>query len=225
MTVLGVYRPGTSPVHRLPAGVKMAGLVVLIVAMSVLVRRPWHLLIPAAVLVAVALAAHVGPLTMARQIRPMLWMLSVIAVFQLILTDWRRTVVVCGVLLFSVVGAALVTLTTRVTDMLDLTTRLLGPARRFGVDPDRVGLVLAMTIRSIPLLGELVASVSQARKARGVGFSLRALAVPVVVGALRRADALGDALIARGLDDPAAEDDPDGHDGPGRDDAPGDSRR
>ena len=51
------------------------------------------------------------------------------------------------------------------------------------------------------MLGELVASVTQARRARGLGFSLRALVVPVIVGALRRADALGDALVARGLDD------------------------
>lgn len=202
MSVLGVYRPGNSPVHRLPAGIKMAALIVLIVSMAVLVRRPWHLAVPAAVLFAAAGSARIPPLALARQIRPMLWMLAVIAAFQLILTDWRRTVVVCGVLLFSVAAAALVTLTTRVTDMLDLTTRVIGPLRRVGVDPDRVGLVFAMTIRSIPLLGELVAAVTEARRARGAGFSLRALAVPVVVGALRRADALGDALIARGLDDP-----------------------
>ncbi|GAA4815963.1 energy-coupling factor transporter transmembrane component T family protein [Tomitella cavernea] len=204
MSAIGVYIPGTSALHRMPAGVKLAGLVVLIVAMSVLVRRPWELLVPAAVLAAVAAVARIGLPTLVRQVRPVLWMLLVIAIFQLILTDWRRTVVICGVLLLSVVGAALVTLTTRVTDMLDLTTRVVGPLRRFGVDPDRVGLVLAMTIRCIPLLGELVSSVSEARRARGLGFSLRAFAVPVVVGALRRADALGDALIARSLDDPAA---------------------
>lgn len=202
MSVLGVYQPGTSPVHRLPAGVKMAALIALIVSMAVLVRRPCHLVVPAAVLLATAACARVRPRALLRQIRPMLWMLVVIAAFQLVLTDWRRTLVVCGVLLFSVVAAALVTLSTRVSDMLDLTTRVIGPLRRFGVDPDRVGLVFAMTIRSIPLLGELVAAVTEARRARGVGFSLRALAVPVVVGALRRADALGDALIARGLDDP-----------------------
>lgn len=228
MTALGVYLPGTSPLHRLPAGVKMAGLIVLIVAMAVWVRRPWELAVPAALLAAAALAARIGPRTLARQIRPVLWMLLVIAAFQLVLTDWRRTVVVCGVLLLSVVAAALVTLTTRVTEMLDLTARLVRPLRRFGVDPDRVGLVLAMTIRSIPLLGELVAAVTEARRARGARFSVRALAVPVVVGALRRADALGDALIARGLDDPA------GDEGPGDDrpaggggpdaDGPGDDR-
>jgi biotin transport system permease protein len=69
------------------------------------------------------------------------------------------------------------------------------------VDPDRAGLVLALTIRCIPLMVEIVGAVSQARKARGAGFSLRALVVPSVVRALRRADAIGDALTARGVDD------------------------
>ena len=48
---------------------------------------------------------------------------------------------------------------------------------------------------------DIVGAVSQARKARGAGFSLRALVVPSVVRALRRADAIGDALTARGVDD------------------------
>ena len=65
---------------------------------------------------------------------------------------------VCGTLLLTVAVAALVTLTTRVTEMLDVCQRLLRPLRRFGVDPDRVGLVLALTIRCIPLMVDIVAS-------------------------------------------------------------------
>ena len=51
------------------------------------------------------------------------------------------------------------------------------------------------------LLVDIVRAVSEARKARGAGFSLRAMAAPAVVRALRSADAMGDALIARGVDD------------------------
>ncbi|MDV3208469.1 MAG: energy-coupling factor transporter transmembrane protein EcfT, partial [Rhodococcus ruber] len=97
--------------------------------------------------------------------------------------------------------AALVTLTTRVSDMLDAIVTGLRPLRRVGVDPERVGLVLVMTVRAVPMLGAIVAQVTEARKARGLGFSLRALAVPVVVGALLTAEAMGEALVARGLDD------------------------
>ncbi|MFC7450069.1 energy-coupling factor transporter transmembrane component T family protein [Rhodococcus daqingensis] len=201
MTTLGIYHPGASPLHRAPAAAKLTGLVVALIVLAATVRSPWQL-VPATVLVAAAFAAARIPARLAlAQLRTVLWMLAFVGVFQVIFTGWRRALVVCGVLLLSVALAALVTLTTRVMDMLDAVARMLAPLRRFGVNPDRVGLVLAMTLRCIPLLSGLVADVTEARKARGLGFSLRALAVPVVVGALRTADAMGEALAARGVDD------------------------
>jgi biotin transport system permease protein len=201
MTTLGIYHPGTSLLHRAPAGAKLAGLVVALIALAAAVRSPWQL-IPATALVAAGFALARIPVRLAlAQLRTVLWMLTFVGVFQVVFTGWRRALVVCGVLLLSVALAALVTLTTKVMDMLDAVTRMLAPLRRFGVNPDRVGLVLAMTLRCIPLLSGLVSDVTEARKARGLGFSLRALAVPVVVGALRTADAMGEALAARGVDD------------------------
>ncbi|TQF65353.1 energy-coupling factor transporter transmembrane protein EcfT [Rhodococcus spelaei] len=201
MTTLGLYHPGRSLLHRMPAGAKLAALVAALVCLAAAVRVPWQL-VPAAALVATGYLVARIPVRLALlQLRPVLWMLVFIGLFQTIFTGWQRAVVVCGVLLISVALAALVTLTTRVLDMLDAVHRALGPLRRFGVNTDRVGLVLAMTIRCIPLLSGLVASVTEARKARGLGFSLRALAVPVVIGALRTADAMGEALAARGVDD------------------------
>ena len=124
-----------------------------------------------------------------------------VAIFQLIFAGPERAVHGLRHLLLTVAIAALVTLTTRVTAMLDVCQRLLRPLRRIGVDPDRIGLVLALTIRCIPLMVDIVHAVSEARKARGAGFSIRAIAAPAVVRALRSADAMGDALIARGVDD------------------------
>ncbi|NLU81445.1 energy-coupling factor transporter transmembrane protein EcfT [Rhodococcus sp. HNM0569] len=185
----------------MPAGVKVAALIAAIVTISVFVRAPWQL-VPAAAVVAAAFAcAKVPAGVAARQLRPVLWMILVVFVFQLVFTGWARAVVVCGVLLLAVAGAALVTLTTRVSDMLDAVVGVLAPLRRVGVDPERVGLVLAMTIRAVPLLTTVVTRVRDARRARGLGFSLRAFVVPVVVGTLVTADHMGDALAARGVDD------------------------
>jgi biotin transport system permease protein len=133
-------------------------------------------------------------------------MIAIIAVFQVIITTPARAVVVCGILVVTVAAASLVTLTTRVTAMLDVCGRVLEPLRRFGVDPDRIGLLLALTIRLVPVLTGIVHEVSDARKARGLQWSMTALATPVVVRALRTADALGDSLGARGVDDDRDED-------------------
>ncbi|MBH0120660.1 energy-coupling factor transporter transmembrane protein EcfT, partial [Rhodococcus sp. CX] len=172
-----------------------------IVALTLWIDRPWQVLPVAAAVAGLYAMARIPVRLAVVQLRPLLWMLAFIGVFQVVVAGWERAVVVCGSLLLAVALAALVTLTTRVTDMLDAIVAGLGPLRRVGVNPERIGLVLVMTIRCIPLLGELVTQVSDARKARGLGFSLRALVVPVVVGALRSADAMGEALSARGVDD------------------------
>ncbi|CAG7597848.1 MULTISPECIES: energy-coupling factor transporter transmembrane component T family protein [Rhodococcus] len=199
--MIGLYRPGDSLLHRMPAGLKLLLLIASIVTATVFVRTPLEV---GVVVLAVGLLFAVASIpwrVAVAQLRPVVWMLLIIAVFQVLITSPARAVVVCGVLLISVALAALVTLTTRVTDMLDTVSRALGPLRRFGVDPDRIGLLLALAIRCIPLLTGIVQEVAQARKARGLQWSMTALATPVLVRALRTADAMGDALVARGVDD------------------------
>ncbi|MFD9663931.1 energy-coupling factor transporter transmembrane component T family protein [Rhodococcus sp. NPDC059968] len=199
--MIGLYRPGDSLLHRMPAGVKLLLLIASIVTATVFVRTPLEV---GVVLLVVGLLFAVAAIpwrVAVAQLRPVVWMLLIIAIFQVLITSPARAVVVCGVLLISVALAALVTLTTRVTDMLDTVSRALGPLRRFGVDPDRIGLLLALAIRCIPLLTGIVQEVAQARKARGLQWSMTALATPVLVRALRTADAMGDALVARGVDD------------------------
>ncbi|PXX60991.1 biotin transport system permease protein [Nocardia tenerifensis] len=199
--MIGLYRPGDSLLHRLPAGAKLVLLIVSIVAATVFVRSPLEVGIAGVAAAGLFAVARIPWRVAVAQLRPIVWMLVIIAVFQVLITSPARAVVVCGVLLLSVALAALVTLTTRVTDLLDTVTRSLGPLRRFGVDPDRVGLLLALAIRCVPLLAGIVHEVAEARRARGLQWSMTALATPVLVRALRTADAMGDALAARGVDD------------------------
>ena len=200
MTVIGLYQSGSSVLHRISAGWKLLGML-LAITVVVLLNLPWQLGAAALVVAGGFALARIPVRVVWAQLWPMRWFILLIAIFQVIFATPERAVMVCGSLLLTVAIASLVTLTTRVSEMLDVCQRLLRPFRRFGVDPDRVGLVLALAIRCIPLLVEIVSAVSDARKARGKGFSLRAMAAPAVVRALRSADAMGDALIARGVDD------------------------
>ena len=118
-----------------------------------LLTAPWQLAVAAVALAAVFALARIPAGLAAAQLWPMRWFLLFVAVFQVIFTGWERAVMVCGSLLLTVAIAAVVTLTTRVTEMLDVCQRLLRPLRRFGVDPDRAGLVLALTIRCDPAAG------------------------------------------------------------------------
>ncbi|MEV6430438.1 energy-coupling factor transporter transmembrane protein EcfT [Nocardia sp. NPDC051463] len=199
--MIGVYLPGDSLLHRMSAGSKLVLLIASIVTATVFVGSPLAVAVVGALVAGLFAMAAVPWKVVVAQLRPMVWMLLIIAVFQVLITSPARAVVVCGVLLISVALAALVTLTTRVTDMLDAVTRALGPLRKVGVDPDRIGLLLALAIRCVPLLTEIVHDVAEARRARGLQWSMTALVTPVLVRALRTADAMGDALAARGVDD------------------------
>lgn len=198
--MIGLYRPGTSPVHRAPAWAKLAALAVgttLLVALA----TPAAVAVGAAVAAAAAAAARLPARTAAAQLWPLRWFVVALVPFQVWSGGWRAAVVVVGTLVVAVLAAAVVTLTTRASDLLDVLTAALAPLRRVGVDPDRVALLLALTVRAVPVLAAASASVGEARRARGLERSPRALLVPLVVRSVRHAHLLGEALTARGVDD------------------------
>lgn len=202
--MIGLYRPGTSLVHRAPTLLKL-GLLAVIMVLIGLVADPAVL---GGVLLAVVLLfllAGIPPTAAWPQIGPVLWILAFAVPVQLLVAGfsaegWVTAGLMVGRLVAAVALAALFTLTTTVTAVLEAFQVLLNPFRRW-LDPDRVGLLVALTIRCIPLVAEIVREVLDARKARGAQASVVALAVPVVVRSLYAADAIGEALAARGLDD------------------------
>ncbi|WP_426567000.1 energy-coupling factor transporter transmembrane component T family protein [Angustibacter sp. McL0619] len=198
--MIGLYRPGTSLLHRCPAGLKLA-LLLVGTAVLVAVRSPTAVAVGAAlVLLGYALAGW-GPLVVGAQVWPLRWFLLFLVPFQWWSGGWSAVVVVVGTMLVAVAAAGLVTLSTRVTAMLDVAVAVLGPFQRFGVEPDRVALVLALTVRAVPVLAGTYGQARDARRARGLERSPRALLVPLVLRTMRHADQLGEALAARGVDD------------------------
>ena len=200
MNDLSLYVPGDSPLHRLAAGPKLIGLLVLSV-LTVWLKQPWQIALVLAVVLLGYAVARLSFSLVGRQLRPLLWVLLFLGGFQAWLAGWRSALAVVGTITVLVLAAALVTLTTRTTAMADAVVRACGPLRRVGVDPERVGLLLALGMRSVPIVVGVAQEVRDAQRARGAGFAPQAYAVALVVRSLRVATALGDALVARGLDD------------------------
>ncbi len=198
--LVGLFLPRDSPVHRAPAGLKLAVLAVGLLVLGI-VRSPLAVAVGALAVVAVAALARLRPREVWSQVRPVLWFGVVLAAAQLWLSGPVAAAVSVGFLVVAVASAGLVTLTTRTTDLLDALVTTLRPLRRVGVDPDRVALLLALTVRSIAVLDEIGRQVREARRARGAERSARALVVPLAIRSLRYADRLGEALMARGVDD------------------------
>jgi ABC-type cobalt transport system, permease component CbiQ and related transporters len=200
VSALAVYVPRDSVVHRLPAGTKLLLLVLAAVGVLAL-QQPWQVVVVLALIAVLYGAARIPWRTALEQVRPLLWFLLALGLFQVVVAGWQRAVVVVGAMLGLVLLATLVSLTTRTTAMVDVVVRWLRPLRRVGVDPERVGLLVALGIRSVAVIIELAREVRQAQLARGSSSSPLAFIVPLVVRTLRHADRLADALVARGVED------------------------
>lgn len=200
MTPLGLYEPGSSVLHRAPAGPSFV-LVLGFVATTVALGSPWWLG-GACVLVAAGFLAARIPW---RRVWPLLRTLALVVVLILAVQWWflgpRGALVVCLRIVAALGVATLFTLVTRVDDLVSAVQRALGPLRRFGVDPERVGIVVGLVVQAVGTLAGIAGAVREAARARGAERSVTAFAVPFVVRTLRYADELGEALAARGWGD------------------------
>jgi biotin transport system permease protein len=200
MSLSATYVPGATAIHRVPAGFKLVLLAALGVALAFLNQWWEPLALLGAVLACYPLARiPVGSVT--TQLRPLIWVLLAVGAFQLIVSGWRSTVDVVVTVVALVLGAGLVSLTTSMEALTDVLLRMLRPLRRFGVAPERTALLISLSVRSVSVVAALAREVRDAQLARGLGRSPRAFAVPLLVRSLRHAQALGEALVARGVDD------------------------
>lgn len=199
--MLSLYVPGTSPVHRAPAGLKLAVLAALGVAVFATGRLGWVAGALGLVLAAGLLVARLPARVLTSQVRPLWIWLAGLFVFHLLVTDPLTGLVAVLRLLTLVIAAAVVTATTRVTALVAAIEWLASPLRVFGVRPARIGLVIAMTLRFIPLVADRAARIREAQAARGCDRVRLVLIVPLLVQVLQMATTVGEALDARGAGD------------------------
>ncbi|MFF1574214.1 CbiQ family ECF transporter T component [Leifsonia sp. NPDC058292] len=197
--MLTLYRPGNGWLHRAPAGPKAVVLLVVVLAVSLLPST--YAAGGCALVIAAAgyLIAGLGMRELARQTVSLRWVIVITLVGQLIFLTPEAAFANTARVTAAILLAALLVLTTRVTDLLDAFERALHPLTRFGVDPQRVSLVLAVALNTVPVLGRLATGVREAQRARGARAGLTTFVVPFLVVSLKHADELGEALSARGV--------------------------
>ena len=135
------------------------------------------------------------------QLVPPLYLLVALAAFQWWQKDFLSAAIMFLTIYAAISGAVLLTLTTKVSEMMDSLDRALAPLGRLGVPVENITLAMSLTIRLLPLMLGTVVEVLDARKARGATASLTAFGTPVIIRSIRRARAMGEALQARGVGD------------------------
>lgn len=201
MTAHSLYLPRATAVHRLSPRVKLLALALAETGVLVAVHSPLTAAAATGVTTVLFAVARVPFRIAWRHLRMVLALALVVGIAQSFSLGPRPAAVLAAQILLCVALATLVTLTTRTTELLDAVEGWCAPLRRVGVDPARLALVLALAIRSVPVVASLAGEIREAHRARGAPLSAVGLAVPLVVRTLRHAEQLGEALIARGVDD------------------------
>ena len=197
--MLSLYVPGDSLVHRIPAGTKLALLFAGSIALFAISNIPLHV----GELLAVAGLFHIARLpwrATLRQLRTALFFMVPIFLFHVFITDWVLGLETVLRILVLLLFAVLVTLTTKLSDMIDVLELAFRPLAYLGINPSKTSMMLSMVIRFIPLMMREAQEILEAQRARGLDRNAIAVLVPLLIKTLKMADDLSDAIDARGYD-------------------------
>ena len=196
-----MYRPRRTPMHWLPAWVKI-GLLLLWTITSIAVTDPVSAvgMAGAAVLLLVSVIPPLKPTVKA------MFGIVVVAVLAGAYAAWRidlNEAIDSAADLIGVFALSLaVTGSTPMGEMLDFITTAARPFKRI-VPPAIPGIMFSIVIRVIPEVAQIMAQSRQALRARGIEHSARGLLTPTAVRTVGFALDLGQALHARGIADDA----------------------
>ena len=196
--MLSLTARSRTPWHRWPALPKLAALALFSLLVFSLDTLAAHLAALGAV-VAAYLAGGAGFLAegLAR-LRPLLPFVAVLLLWHLATQDLERGALFVLRLVAVMALANLVTMTTRLEEMIALVMGLLRPLRRVGLPTGAVGLAIAMVIRFTPRLMDLTGRIDEAFRARARRRAGWRIAVPLTLAALDDAEQVAEALRARG---------------------------
>ena len=219
---IGQYYPADSILHRLDPRVKFVSTLVYIV--SLFVFSSWvGYGVAALFLVALIVLSKVPFGFMVKGLKPIMVLLLITMFFNLVFTPgevlWSfwilkitkegiRLAIKMGIrLVFLIIGASIMTLTTTPNQLTDGLERLLRPLNKIHVPVHEIAMMMSIALRFIPILLEETDKIMNAQKARGAQLdtgkmtdrvkALVPVLIPLFISAFRRADELAMAMECR----------------------------
>ena len=219
---IGQYYPADSVLHRLDPRVKLIGTFAFLI--SLFVGEGIAAYAVATVFLAVVIKLSKVPFKMIMKgLKAIIIILLITVSFNLFLTVGEvliklgfLKVTKAGLsvaffmalrLIYLVVGASLMTLTTTPNDLTDGLESVLGPLKKIKVPVHEISMMMSIALRFIPILMEETDRIMKAQKARGADFetgnliqkakAMVPLLVPLFISAFRRANDLAMAMEAR----------------------------
>ena len=219
---IGQYYPADSILHRLDPRVKFVSTLVYIV--SLFVFSSWlGYGVAALFLVAMIVLSKVPFGFMIKGLKPIMVLLLITMFFNLVFTPgevlWSfwilkitkegiRLAIKMGIrLVFLIIGASIMTLTTTPNQLTDGLERLLRPLNKIHVPVHEIAMMMTIALRFVPTLLEETDKIMSAQKARGADLesggiisrvkALIPVLIPLFVSSFRRAYDLAMAMECR----------------------------
>lgn len=189
--MISLYRPGSSLIHRISAGWKLLGLAGVLASLSFIGKDLISSSVVVGLVVMAYLLAGLKPIELLRQIWQLKFLLLIVVVPQIVFAGIERGIYNSVAVFAGVLLAALVSLTTKTSEIVDLLKRI--------TRSQSFALLIALSINSIALVIGFSKSISEAGLARGVKPNPIRQIVTLFVVALRYADDYAEALAARGV--------------------------
>lgn len=189
--MISLYRPGNSILHRLPAWSKLLGLAVLLATMSLVSKGLIFAVAAAGITFAAFLVAGFGSIEFFKSAWKFRFLIVIILIPQLIVSGVQAGLTNTAVILFGLLLATLVTMTTKTSEIVELIQRL--------TKSENFALLIGLSINSIAVVGAIASGIVEAGKARGSKPNTVRQLTNLFIVSLKQADDYAEALAARGV--------------------------
>ena len=211
----GKYIPVNSLIHRLDPRLKIGALLIFLIAVFFDAGFIGYGILAVFVLL-VAMLSNIAIKHILKAIKPMLFMMLFLMVFNIFLVNTGEIVLTIGS--FNIYSGALIqsayifltTILTSSTKPLDLTLgieSMLLPFKRFGFPAHELAMMISIALRFIPDLLDEAKRIMKAQASRGVDFNegtmkekikaIVSLIIPLFISAFQRAEDLANAMESR----------------------------
>ncbi|QTK79415.1 MULTISPECIES: energy-coupling factor transporter transmembrane protein EcfT [Agrobacterium] len=190
---------GTGWLYRVSPRLKLLTLMGFSIALFL--TRDLAALVAATVLAAGVLSATRLPLRdIALRLRPVMLTIFLVAAFSYLLLPVNDASVNLLRLTALALLATAVTITVSISQFMDEITLAAGPLERLGLlKAADIGLAVGLVVRFVPEIVNRYHAVRDAHRARGLPVRMATIVVPLVIMTLKDADAIADAIDARGF--------------------------
>ena len=196
--MISLSSPVETRAHGWPAGAKLAALCIATVVLFSIEALWFQAAALGMTLLAYAIPGRRFFSTGMSQLRILLPFLVLILVWHGATADLENGVIIALRMITAVGMANLVTMTTKLSQMISVVTWLTTPLRRIGIKTRGIELGIALVVRFTPVLtikGQTLAQAWRARSVKRVGWRV---VIPFTVLAIDDAEHVAEALRARG---------------------------